>query len=466
MKKKISKRGTAYYDIFRMNSKESKSIAAIRLPLRSQYDSREEDYWNIGAFSIGVKCFEGPDKLSFYAVVNDWDSKKIVYRWIGAIKLTKNNVNIYINLIERSLNPKKRIFASTNNHPQGLIAAIAKHVRSSGESKKLGKVKMMLAVEKKINYLIYKKIKQVKPDFKYLNKRMTQLLTFKEFIYLIRNDIPRALLFYKLKSTDGHMQKIKKVAIYDMPSYEEKRDVKEVKVTADNRKRKIYHGRRKKDFIQKSKNWKDLINKCFNHNGKELVKLMTEFIFDYRESINEVSGYTAESGAELVTKIIMSSYLGMNFAKLKLLAGLCDLGITIDEFKNIIRSINEKKEIIKTEYHHGPEPYYAGMAAHRVDRFIRDIRIIALLNGFSKERKLKFVREILLDTEQNKHLMDALYQWERCKDKIIIPNTINTLQDLHDYVSKEYIKLQHAPFDLKFNEEVVALDNVVIEGMK
>jgi hypothetical protein len=90
------------------------------------------------------------------------------------------------------------------------------------------------------------------------------------------------------------------------------------------------------------------------------------------------------------------------------------------------------------------------------------------LRSISKSAQLDTLKVFINSADSNVELADTLRQWYPNRDKIRLTPEYNTLRKIHDYVSKEYRKLQTKDFSLidKLDSELmVKLDGAEVAGM-
>jgi hypothetical protein len=98
----------------------------------------------------------------------------------------------------------------------------------------------------------------------------------------------------------------------------------------------------------------------------------------------------------------------------------------------------------------------------------------SLLFGYKPVYKLtrQFLKQFhpktilrLLTTGSAHELYDTINMWKDYHATVPLPRHIGTLTELHDYYSKETLKLQHKNFELKTCKQALPLDNIHLDGM-
>lgn len=441
----IAKNGSAYWDLYRVPV----NVLIYQqkhtwVPLNSA-----QNYF-AGVLS-GIKCFEKPGKITLMYVINDLEKKKYVYKWMATFNFKKNSVTLNLNMLPWN-KPGKKFSNATYRITawnEILDKAISGFPTKEMTRKLPTSTKRRQNFSSRLNQLILWKAKKEGINVGNLNIQLAKKTSTPLFMLSVGSELITNTLYY-FNNQNPHIPRIH--ANMDF--------------AASNKKfRYIIKALKKYNSMEK------VCKKVFGRNTKFIMKAVQASIMRLsfsevrHEEIPVVNGVAELNGQiyavppgqnsiqiskrETISYFDLSVFLLGHFLKDK---------INLDKVQRMFEDISIVGSDAPVLF---PDPHAM---------FAINDKILRLTQALGEEKTKKLFIEIWCsgsrDSILNKlgFLRDMSNQWCEKSDKIPLNVKWKDLVDLHDYITKEYRKLQHADFELKFNEEVQKIDGVSLEG--
>jgi len=142
----------------------------------------------------------------------------------------------------------------------------------------------------------------------------------------------------------------------------------------------------------------------------------------------------------------------------KIHKGIIDVNHFYKQLEESDHKLKKSQNLSFSYWYMSGVPVYPWKIAH----YRKFLRVI------SKSAQLDTLKVFINSAGSNTYLSDTVRQWYPNRDKIGLSPEYNTLRKIHDYVSKEYRKLQTKDFSLIDNidaEVIEALDGAEVAGM-
>lgn len=478
----IAKNGNSYWNLYRVPAKvmiyQQKSNA-------DSYPSGSCDWKPEGERDIrligGIKCFEKPGKLVLMYVISNARKKRYEYKWMASITFKKSGVMLLLNKKEWGKPGKAFCNATYKTGEWDMIVGRAIQGYPMKEfAKNMPTMAMRrLAFERKLNELILWKAKKEATPVGKLNKMCARKTDFTLFRLSIGSELMSNTIYYFLKH--NNVERIK----FDASPVNHKKYRFFIKV------------------LRKQKSMEKICKKIFGRNAKYIMKAVqsrllhksletrtTRKEIEYTEINNtpvEIHRGPELHAAHMVRAGVPLAVMGntQSFVTQHHVA-IFDLSIFIfgyyikdwvnlDKIQSVFSDISEASREFITSVDLMPDwlhllnnkPSIERLLVHlgeaRTERIIKQVWSmdftpdIPQIGGLTPAIPNSIVRRI-------GYLRDTADQWGQKADKIVIPNNLKGLDEIHDYVSIEFRKLSSADFDLEFKDEVKAIDGVVLEG--
>lgn len=455
----VAKNGNKYWDIYRVPAAvliERQNLNKAHYPNGINTSKPESDNQVKGI--AGIKCFEKPGKLVLMYVIGNHTKQKYEYKWMATFLFKKKSVMLLLN--NSPWDAKGKIFTNGTYKSTRWDEIIMKTIQSKNIKQVKGTTisvaKTRLAFDRRMSELILWKAKKEGLFTGKLNKNCAR----KTGLNLLRLSIGSEFLcnniYYFIKSNN---------------------DIETIRFEqGDKENFAIFKLLRKHNSLEK------ICKKVFGKNAKYLRRAVQARLIYRIAEAKSIEKYIPVNNENLINfnaenpiNITVRPGNYQTFTFLRTL-GMFDLSVfTLGKFLKEYINLDKVQDIFleiertaRTKTLVGRQdllPAIGGLvfAKQKIDKFFKHI-------GESRtERVLKDIWDVAsleagLVSHKFNYLRDTANQWNEKPDKILIPSDLRTLEALHDYVTIEYRKLSTDNFDLKFKDEVVAIDGIELEG--
>lgn len=481
----IAKNGSNFWNLYRVPAKvmihQQQENAKIYPDGHMKYRKEgEQDVIVMG----GIKCFEKDNKLTIMYVISNARLKKYTYKWMATVCFKKKGVTLLIN--RKNWHEAGKAFVNATYKTMEWDQIVSKAIQGQ-PTKEFAKTlpnmhQRRMSFQRKLNELILWKAKKVGLNVGKLNKTCARKTDFTLFRLAIGSELMSNTIYYFLKNN---------------------RKVEQIKFDAGSINHKHYRFFLK--LLRKQKSMEKIVKKVFGRNTKYIMKAVqakllhtfTESRTVYKEAISGENGnYVMHEGMQLAVmgnqqtimyrtpmavfdiSIFVFGHYIKDFINLDRIQGVfADIVKTMQNYDmHMVELVNEKQRVggasmgtldlfpdWQSMLRQRPqvEKLFKYLGEARVERIIKEIWNEVSLDGDNYTRGSRPLAQRL------QYLRDTAMQWSEKSDKIVIPNNIKSLVEMHDFVSLEYRKLSGDDFPLQFNEEVMAIDGAELEdGLK
>lgn len=420
-------------------------------------------------FIAGAKVFEKPGKLTVMAAINNMSKKKYDYQWAATFHFKKKGIVLFVNQkIGKKLMPGKAFANSTfrlNNWKDLIHALNPGWMGESADYKKMtGRTKRIAACEKRLAELIYSKAKKEGLSYYKIKKKDISKIDFDLFRLMAGSEILCNTVYYAMKGPQKDCYVSLSKAECGLKEYREALKV----IKKYNSMEKIC----KKTFGRNSKSIMKLVQNQFAQSWSvRKVKISKAKFTVNGVDIKIIPPETVTPWQEGSTATITGANIPENEKTKSVEIGLSVFmfGMWAKQFVNF----DKMQDTFQTIIEQGGKGTYAYKMIQNGQLFApgRYQIVTAFLMSFNEHRRTSIIKELLTgsnwsDSRSQQNLFDAALIWHPIRANMVIPGDLKTLQQIHDYISRESNKLNTGNFDLMFDDEVKKLDGVVLGNLQ
>ncbi len=420
----LTKTGVPYWHLSRMPYSSIKAMSERML----------RNNMSTGWFITGAKAFEKPGKINIMVTIWDSKTKKYYYKWGATLKFTKNGLIMYVNmgLIESKSTEIKAItnkYCNATYLPEKfdtLVKMCNPAFQGEDAGKRSGTHARMKAFQNKLKMLIARKFKKESRGFGKLKIKDIEKCDFRSIILMSQSEFICNEIYYGLKKHPV-LEVIVQHQLKDTPYYR-----------MMMKRLKKYNSL---DKISKS---------CFGRSGKNINAL--------------VSASLVGAGEQNIFK--KNSYSYTKIPTLYIRPDIFAYGLFLKQYYNLDKIApalqNLTKRILQTTALGYPH-MLPGRALMKKDTTQQIKKFLAYL---PPKRSEDLMMECVLEDRNTDELLDTANQFLAKYPKIVIPDSLKTLSEIHDFVSIEFRKLENGNFDLEIPENIQAINGVILGDMR
>lgn len=434
----IAKNGSAYWDLYRV------PVNVLIYEQKHTWVNPRNDTVNISGVLSGIKCFEKPGKLTLMYVINDLKKKKYIYKWMATFNFKKSSVTLNLNMLpwnkvgKKFSNATYRITSWNEMLDKAIIGFPKQLQRKLPTSSKRRQI-----FSSRLNQLVLWKAKKEGINVGNLNIQLAKKTDTPLFMLSVGSELITNTLYY-FNRQNSHIPRIHANMDFAVSNKKFRYIIKALKkYNSMERVCKKVFGRNTK-FIMKAVQ-AEIIRGVIRVQNKQIPAV---------DGMARVRGqiYAVPPGQDSLT-ITHKEECGNFDLSIFLLGHFLKDKINLDKVQNVFEYIASGDG-----GHLFPDPHAMFASNDKITKF---------MSALGEDKTKKLITNIWCNhsiLNRLGFLRDMANQWCEKSDKIPLNVKWKDLVDLHDYITKEYRKLQHADFELKFNEEVQKIDGVSLEG--